>query len=163
MSIDFSKITCLVLDVDGVLTNNTLICTDEGQLWRTMHARDGYGMVKAVQHGITICIITGGGSEGVLMRLSKLGLVHIYDKVQDKKKVLNNFMDAHKISSECIAYIGDDIPDMKAMQLCAIKCCPNDAVEEISNIADYICIHDGGKGCVREVIELILKAKNLWN
>ncbi len=162
MDRDFSRITWLILDVDGVLTNNTLICTDDGQLWRTMHARDGYAMVQALQNNIQLCIITGGGSEGVVARLRKLGLQHIFDKVKDKKKVLQEFMFSHSIAQEKILYIGDDLPDLHAMQLCGIRCCPSDAVEEIRNTADYICNAEGGKGCVREVIEHILKAKKLW-
>lgn len=162
MDRDFSKITWLILDVDGVLTNNTLICTDDGQLWRTMHARDGYAMVQALHNNIHICIITGGGSEGVITRLRKLGLQHIFDKVKDKNKVLAEFMVSHRIAKDEVLYIGDDLPDLPAMQLCGIKCCPADAVVEVQNIADYICNTEGGKGCVREVIELILKAKKLW-
>lgn len=161
-NMDFDKINWLVLDVDGVLTNNTLICTDDGQLWRTMHARDGYAMVQAIHYNIHICIITGGGSEGVVARLRKLGIGNIFDKVRDKEKVLQEFMLFHNIAKEEILYMGDDLPDLAAMQICGIRCCPADAVDEIRSIADYICKLEGGKGCVREVIEHILKAKKLW-
>jgi 3-deoxy-D-manno-octulosonate 8-phosphate phosphatase (KDO 8-P phosphatase) len=87
---------------------------------------------------------------------------HNYYRVSDKVKVLIEFLTAENISTENVLYIGDDIPDYHAMQLCGLKCCPKDAVPEIQAIADYICNRNGGDACVREVIEIVLKVQEKW-
>ena len=157
-----SSVQLIALDVDGVLTDNSLICMEDGSLLRTMHARDGYAMAKAVKYGIKIVIITGGNSTGVLARLQKLGMAEIYSNIKDKKPVLETYCAEQGILLDHTIYMGDDVLDYHAMNAAGLKACPSDAVPEIKSIAEYICAQPGGKGCVREVIELILKAKGHW-
>lgn len=155
-------ITCFVFDVDGVFTNNQLIATENGDLQRTFNAKDGFALKTAVEKGYQICIITGGTSAAVHRRFELLGVKHNYYRVSDKVKVLNEFLTAENISEDNVLYIGDDIPDYEAMKICGLKCCPNDAVPEIMQLADYVCAQKGGEACVREVIEMVLKVQKKW-
>lgn len=157
-----SGISTVVLDVDGVLTDNSLLCTEDGGLLRTMNARDGYAMAEAAKNGIKLVIITGGNSIGVLKRLEKLGLADIYTNIRDKWPVLREYAETKNIDLNNVLYMGDDIPDFEVMQHCGTCACPADAVPEIKQIAHYICSLKGGEGCVREVLELILKMQNKW-
>jgi 3-deoxy-D-manno-octulosonate 8-phosphate phosphatase (KDO 8-P phosphatase) len=155
-------ISCFVFDVDGVFTNNQLIATENGDLQRTFNAKDGFALKTAIEKGYTTCIITGGTSNAVHKRFELLGVKHNYNRVSDKLKVLKEFLQQENILPENVLYIGDDIPDYEAMNLCGLKCCPNDAVPEILSIADYICHKNGGDACVREVIEMVLKVQDKW-
>lgn len=157
-----ADVRLVALDVDGVLTDNSLLCTEDGSMLRTMNARDGYAMTEAVKAGIQLVIITGGQSTGVLARLQKLGLADIYYNIRDKWPVLKHYCEGKGIPLEKALYMGDDIPDHEVMKNCGLRACPADAVPEIKAIADYICALPGGKGCVREVLELILKSKGKW-
>lgn len=155
-------ITCFVFDVDGVFTNNQLVATESGDLLRTFNAKDGFALKTAVEKGYQVCIITGGTSAAVHRRFELLGVKHNYYRVSDKVKVLKEFLSAENISADNVLYIGDDIPDYEAMKLCGLKCCPNDAVPEIVQLADYVCAQKGGNACVREVIEMVLKVQKKW-
>lgn len=152
----------IALDVDGVLTDNSLLCTEDGQLLRTMNARDGYAMAKAVKEGIQLIIITGGSSSGVLQRLENLGNIKVFSGIHKKLAVLQQYCLENNISRENTFYMGDDILDMSSVQWAGISACPKDAVQEVKSLAQYICEMPGGKGCVREVIELILRHQNKW-
>ncbi len=155
-------ITTFIFDVDGVFTNNQLVATENGDLLRTFNAKDGFALKTAIEKGYHACIITGGTSAAVHKRFELLGVKHNYYKVSNKVKVLKEFLAAENISPENVLYIGDDIPDYEAMRMCELKCCPNDAVPEILQLADYICEHKGGEACVREVIEMVLKVQGKW-
>jgi 3-deoxy-D-manno-octulosonate 8-phosphate phosphatase (KDO 8-P phosphatase) len=156
------QIHTVVLDVDGVLTDNSLICTEEGGLLRTMNARDGYVLAESAKVGIKLVIITGGNSIGVLQRLEKLGLADIFTNIKDKWPVLRDYAAAREIDLKNVLYMGDDIPDYEVMSKSGLRACPSDAVPEIKSIAHYICSLKGGEGCVREVLELMLKVQEKW-
>lgn len=155
-------ITTFVLDVDGVLTNGSLLATEQGELLRTFNAKDGLALFTALQQKFNICIITGGNSKAVYERFSQLGIKHIYYKVHNKKEVLEKFMLETNTTSQQLLYIGDDIPDVFAMKMCSIKCCPKDAIPEVQAIADYVSTKNGGDACVREVVEMVLKVQDKW-
>jgi len=157
-----SHIRLIALDVDGVLTDNTLLCTEDGHLLRAMNTRDGYAMATAHKAGIRLVIITGGSSTGVLSRLNKLGIADVFSGIQDKRPVLEQYCREKGFAPEETLYMGDDIPDYEVMQWCGTCACPNDAVPEIKSIARYICNHKGGHGCVREILELVLKQQDKW-
>lgn len=153
----------IALDVDGVLTDNSLLCTEDGQLLRTMNARDGYAIAKAIKEGIQIIFITGGTSSGVLKRLENLGSVKVFSGIHKKLPVLQTYCEENNIAQTNAFYMGDDILDLSSVRWAGVSACPKDAVQEVKSIAQYICTHEGGRGCVREVIELILRHQNKWS
>lgn len=158
----FKEAQALFFDVDGVLTNSELLITESGQLLRKMHTRDGFALKRAVEKGYHVCIITGGGSQGVVERLKGLGIRHIYTKVSDKIEVFSEHIKQHRIDPAHILYMGDDIPDLEVMRRVGLPCCPKDAAPEIIEISRYISPVIGGKGCVRDVLEKVLKLKGHW-
>ncbi|WP_340073998.1 HAD-IIIA family hydrolase [Leptobacterium sp. I13] len=156
-------ITTFIFDVDGVLTDGTVILTTDGQLLRNMNIKDGYAIKTAIESGYNICIISGGNNEGVRRRLKGLGVTDIYLGAQHKIEQLNEYFELYDIKPENVLYMGDDIPDMPGMKMVGLPCCPQDATPEIKNICKYISHKNGGKGCVRDVIEQVLKVQGKWN
>lgn len=155
-------ISTFVFDVDGVLTDGSLLVTNEGDLLRTMHVRDGFALKKAVDSGFNVCIISGGKNEGVRERLRGLGVTDIYLGASDKVEYLEEYMDIYNIKPENIAYMGDDIPDIYPMQMVGLPSCPQDAAPEVKRISTYISHCNGGQGCVRDLIEQVLKVQEKW-
>ncbi len=158
----FRHIKTFIFDVDGVLTNSDLIVLENGRLLRKMNTRDGYAIKRAVQKGYHVCIITGGKSSGVELRLRNLGVQDVYKGVQDKVEKYKYHIHAYELNPEHILYMGDDMPDYDVMRLVGFPCCPNDAAPEILNICQYVSPAKGGAGCVRDVIEKVLKLNNDW-
>lgn len=159
----FQQIKCFIFDVDGVMTDGKFLLTDEGGFLRSMNAKDGFAMKHALLNGFTLAIITGGWSEGVTNRLSKLGIDHIYTKAHDKLPCLNDFIEKAGIAKEDILYMGDDVADLPVLREVGLSCCPKDAVAEVLNTCDYISKNKGGESCVREVIEITMRSQNLWS
>lgn len=157
------NIKLFVLDVDGVLTDGSLILLENGEMARTMNIKDGYALQLAVKKGYDILIISGGKSEAVKVRLEKLGVKNIFLSVKNKKELLAKYIINNNYSIEQVLYMGDDIPDVLVMQTVGVACAPADAVPEIKAIAHYISPIPGGKGCVRDVIEKVLKLNADWN
>ncbi len=151
-----------MFDFDGVLTNGTVYLLPPGDFARTMHARDSYAIQYAVKKGYRIAVITGGNSITVKQRMEYLGVHDVYLQASDKLKCLSAYIHKNNISPANILYMGDDLPDYHAMQKVAIAACPADAAEEIKQIAHYISPKPGGFGCVRDVIEQVLKIQNKW-
>jgi 3-deoxy-D-manno-octulosonate 8-phosphate phosphatase (KDO 8-P phosphatase) len=158
----FKQITCFVFDVDGVLTDGSLLIMDDGQMLRRMSIKDGYALQLAVKKGYQVVIISGGDSEAVKIRMNKLGVKNVFLKVEDKKQQLNEFLKTHSIPLSQVLFMGDDIPDYAVMKKTGLPCCPADAVPEIKQISKYIALLKGGEGCAREVIEKVLKLNNHW-
>ncbi|HSP11639.1 MAG TPA: HAD-IIIA family hydrolase [Salegentibacter sp.] len=157
-----NDINTFVFDVDGVLTDGCIQISTQGELLRTMNMKDGYALKAAHQAGYTVCIISGGKNEGVRTRLRGLGLTDIYLGIQDKVEQMDEFFDIYNINPDQVLYMGDDIPDYYAMQKIGLPCCPQDAVAEIKNISKYVSHKKGGKGCVRDVIEQVMKVQGKW-
>ena len=155
-------ITTFIFDVDGVLTDGSIAITSEGELLRTMNIKDGYAIKTAINNGYRVCAISGGTNQGVMARLKGLGVTDIYLGENNKLACLLSYLDANRIQAENVLYMGDDIPDIAAMQKAGLPCCPNDAVSEIKEICKYISHKNGGKGCVRDVIEQVLKVQGKW-
>lgn len=156
------KIDTFIFDVDGVLTDGTLSIFPDGGLIRKMCARDGYAIKLAKEKGYNICIITGGENLMVFQRLKNLGIQSIYLKSNNKIKTFNCYCNSEKISPEKVLYMGDDIPDIEVMQSVLFPCSPKDAVNEVKSISKYISSKEGGKGCVRDVIEQTMKIQEKW-
>jgi 3-deoxy-D-manno-octulosonate 8-phosphate phosphatase (KDO 8-P phosphatase) len=157
-----NHITTFVFDVDGVLTDGTIIVTTSGELLRKMNIKDGFALKTAVDHNYNICIISGGSNEGVKLRLKGLGIKDIYLGTHNKVKHLDEFLKKYNIKYENVLYMGDDIPDLEVMKMAGLPCCPQDAVAEIKTISKYISHKKGGEGAVRDVIEQVLKVQGKW-
>ena len=156
-------ITTFVFDVDGVLTNGNVTIFPNGELIRTMNVRDGYALKVAVDAGYNVCIITGGNDVSVKKRLSGLGISAIYLGSHNKIVEFKDYLSKNKISTENVLYMGDDLPDYPVMLKVKLATCPKDAAPEIQNIAHYISQKKGGSGCVRDVIEQVLKVQDKWH
>ena len=159
---ELGKIEALVFDVDGVLSLDTSPLNEEGDPMRTANVKDGYAIRAAMAAGLKIAIITGGAVERVKLRYKKLGVGHYYDNVIDKVEFLEDFIKKTGVSLANTLYMGDDLVDYNVMLKVGLPTCPADAVPEIKNISKYISDKEGGKGCVRDVIEQVLRAKKLW-
>lgn len=158
----FKDIQTFIFDVDGVLTNSEIIVLESGKLLRKMNIRDGYAIKHALKNGYQIVIITGGKSEGVVTRLNNLGVKEIYSGVNNKIERYEELIYTYKLNPLNILYMGDDFPDIEVMHKVGIAACPKDAAHEVIEIADYISPIDGGKGCVRDVIEKVMRLHGKW-
>ncbi|MFD2567849.1 KdsC family phosphatase [Pseudotenacibaculum haliotis] len=158
-----ANINTLIFDVDGVLTNGIVTIMPDGQLVRQMNIKDGYALKTAVDAGLNVCIISGGKNEGVRIRLQNLGIKDIYLGAHDKIEKYHELTDMYNLQPENVLYMGDDIPDVPVMKLVGLPCCPNDAVSEIQHISKYISDKKGGEGCVRDIIEQILRVQGKWD
>ena len=159
----FKIIKTFVFDVDGVLTNGTLLVLNDGQQARSMNIKDGYALQLAVKKGYRVVVISGGTSDAVKDRLDKLGVKDCFLKVDDKKEKLVAYVTQHRLSWDEVLFMGDDIPDHTSMQLAGLPCCPADAAPEIKQVSQYISPITGGKGCARDVIEKVLKLNGQWD
>lgn len=159
----FKKITTFVFDVDGVLTDGSLLVLPGNIMARRMNVKDGYALQLAVKKGYNVVVISGGYSEEVTERLNRLGITDVYMRVTDKVGTLTKHLHERHLSWEECLFMGDDIPDLDVMRRVGLPCCPSDAVQEIKEAAFYISPVDGGYGCVREVIEKVMKLNCKWN
>ena len=155
-------ITTFVFDVDGVLTDGLVILDSSGEMVRTMHTKDGYALQHAIKKGYNICIITGGNSPMVKKRLEGLGIKDVFLAVHEKLSVLENYLSENNIDASQMVYMGDDIPDYPCIEMAGIGSCPNDAAVEIREISDYISHLNGGKGCVRDILEQTMRVQGKW-
>lgn len=154
-------IKAFVFDVDGVFSENIVLHTN-GDLMRYMNVKDGFAVKTAIDKGFIVAIITGGNSGSVRSRFEGLGVTDIYLNSHDKMDDFEDFYMKYGLKPEQILYMGDDIPDYEPMKVSGLATCPADAVEEIQNIAHYVSDKEGGKGCVRDVIEQVMRAQSVW-
>ncbi len=157
-----SQIRAFIFDVDGVLTDGLVHVTETGEQLRRFSIKDGYALQLAVKRGYPIAIISGGRSQSVVSRLQGLGIKDIYIGVETKTDAFEEFLLIHDLQPEQVMYMGDDIPDFPVMQKVGLPVCPADAAEEIKTISKYISPVKGGGGCVRDVIEKVLKVQGSW-
>lgn len=159
---DLTKIKALVFDVDGVLSAGTINVDTNGDFLRTTNVKDGYALHLAVKMGLRIAIITGGGEPSIALRYGRIGIEDIYQSSSVKTEKLQHLLDKYNLSKDEVLYMGDDIPDYEAMKQVGLPCCPKDAAPEIREISVYVSHKDGGCGCVRDVVEQVLKAQKKW-
>jgi 3-deoxy-D-manno-octulosonate 8-phosphate phosphatase (KDO 8-P phosphatase) len=158
----FKLITTFVFDIDGVLTDGTVFVFDNGEQVRRMNIKDGYALQLAVKKGYRVIAISGADSEAAKQRLHKLSITDVFTKVGNKKEKLLDYMKEHQLKQEEVLFMGDDIPDYEVMKNIGLSCAPSDAAPEIKHIARYISPCKGGEGCVRDVIEKVLKLNGHW-
>lgn len=158
----FKKIRCIVLDVDGVLTDGTILVTESGEFLRSFNVKDGYAIQLAVKRGLKVFVISGGQSKGVLERMKRLGVDQIHLGISNKLSLLQKISSSEGLKPDEILFVGDDIPDLESMRWCGVSVCPADAAEDIKKISSFISPFKGGKGVVRDIIEKILKLQDNW-
>ena len=151
-----------MLDVDGVLSQETISMNAEGVPERTVNIKDGYVLQLAVKLGYVIAIVTGGNTEAIRKRYSNLGITEIYLGSSIKINVYHQLLEKYQLKSDEVIFMGDDIPDYEVMKVCGCPCCPKDAAWEIKDISCYISNKKGGRGCVRDVMEQVMRAQGKW-
>ncbi len=158
------KIKAFIFDVDGVLTDGSLIANEDGSLIRIFDAKDGMGFRMAHMQGYHLGIISGGRRKSIWLRFQHCGVAKedCYLKSRDKMKDFNDFIKRHNLSAEEVMFFGDDLPDIPVMKICGCSACPSDAVAEVREVADYISPLPGGKGVAREAFELVMRLHGKW-
>ena len=152
------KIKMLVMDVDGTLTDGHIYMGPEGEAMKVFSCKDGLGLKELLPPlGITPVIITGRDSVITVKRAGELHITELYQGIADKLPLLKQIAEKYGISSEEIAYVGDDLNDLECMNYCGLTACPQDAVQTIKETVDFVAPRDGGKGAVRDFIEYIAK------
>jgi 3-deoxy-D-manno-octulosonate 8-phosphate phosphatase (KDO 8-P phosphatase) len=158
----FENVRAFFFDMDGVLTDGTLLLAPDQMQLRTMNIKDGFALQLAIKKGYSIFIISGAESQPAKERLQKLGISEVHMNVPHKEKLVCDLLKEKNLSFSEALYMGDDIPDLAVMQRCAMACCPADAVPEVKAIAHFISSKSGGNGCVREIIEKVMRVRGDW-
>lgn len=153
----------IALDIDGVLSPSTVCIREDGTPQRMGNVKDGYAIQLAVKRGLKIAVITGGHSQAMKNRMNLIGVTDVWENVADKLPVLHEWMSRNSLEKKEVAYIGDDIPDLRCLRNVGLPCAPFDAAWEVKQESLYISPFSGGYGCVRDLIEQVLKARNLWS
>ncbi|MGI6718143.1 MAG: KdsC family phosphatase [Bacteroidales bacterium] len=159
---NLKKIRSFLFDYDGVMSNGKVLMLPNGEGLRISDVKDGYAIHYAIKVGYYVGVISGGRGENMNRRLENLGVTDIFLGIANKIEVFENYLIENNLKAEEVLYMGDDIPDYEVMKIAGIAACPADASIEIKNISDYISPFKGGNGCVRDVIEQVLKAQGNW-
>ena len=157
------RIRLLILDVDGVLTDGSIILDNEGNELKRFHVRDGHGIKMLIRAGIEVAIITGRYSKVVERRAQELGIREVFQRCHIKTVAFDHLVEKLHLSPEEIAYVGDDIVDIPILMRVGLPIAVNDALEEAKEYAAMVTVNPGGRGAVREVCDFLLKAKGLWD
>ena len=158
----FKSITVFVFDIDGVLTDGKVYFMPDGTPVRALNNKDSYALQLASKKGYKLAIISGGSSEVIKNALHRLGIEYVFLKQHDKLSCYKDFITEHGIEDKNILYMGDDLPDYDIMQRVAVACCPPDAATEIKDICIYISDKKGGEGCVRDIVEQVMRVRGDW-
>lgn len=158
---ELTNIKAFAFDVDGVFSGNITL-TESGEQLRTMNIKDGYAVQLAIKKGFSIAIITGSYSEGIRKRFEGLGVKDVFMRSEQKINEFQSFLTKYSLKSSEVIYMGDDIPDYEVMKIAGIAVCPSDAAYEIKEISKYISSINGGNGCVRDIIEQVLRSQGKW-
>lgn len=150
------NIKCLILDVDGVLTDGGVWLTDQGIELKRFHIHDGLGIKRVQNAGIQVAILSGRYSPSVLVRMAELNVTHVYQGCQDKLKVFYQLLHELNIQAAQVAYMGDDLPDLPVMQVAGLSIAVANACAEVKAMAHWQTEKSGGDGAVREACERIL-------
>jgi 3-deoxy-D-manno-octulosonate 8-phosphate phosphatase (KDO 8-P phosphatase) len=159
---DLVNVKAFIFDIDGVLSTQTIALNAFGIPNRTVNLRDGYAIQLAVRKGYNICVISGSSSKEYRKRLKLLGVKDIYLNSKSKLEHFNSFLKRYNLLKSDVLFMGDDIPDYEVMKEAGLPVCPSDADNEIRQVASYVSDKKGGEGCVRDVIEQVLRLHNKW-
>jgi 3-deoxy-D-manno-octulosonate 8-phosphate phosphatase (KDO 8-P phosphatase) len=161
-NVDFNKIKLLTLDVDGVLTDGTLIINADGSESKSFNSLDGHGIRMWRRAGLKVALISGRTSVPTKRRAEQLQIEYVFQECHYKLPVIEKLVGQLGLSPANIAFIGDDLTDMPVMRYVGFAVAVANAVDEVKECADYVTTRTGGKGAVREVIEYILKNSGRW-
>ena len=159
---DIARVKALVFDVDGVFTDGKITVTPDNQFVRSYNAKDGFGMKVLTSRGYRVAIITGGRGSSLLERFRMLGVEDVYTDCFEKGKALEDFVARKGLKYEEILYMGDDIPDIEPMSRVGVPVCPADAAVDVIRAARYVSACKGGEGCVRDIIEQVMRSQGTW-
>ena len=164
MEPNLKAVRAIVLDVDGVMTDGSVLIDSNAEPLRIFNEKDGHGLRMAAMNGYILAVVTGGHTEAVHKRMAAYGVPYdnVYMKARDKRKVLIEISDRFNLSPKEILYIGDDIPDAPAMEFAGVAVAPADAAQEAIDAADIVSPVPGGCGFVRWTLELVMKAQGKW-
>lgn len=160
---NLDNISGFVFDVDGVLSASTLRIGEDGQPIRTTNLKDGFAIRRALQAGYKIAIITGGKTAAVERRYHLLGVADVFSNSGKKLPVFNQWLADNNLAAGQVAYMGDDIPDLPCLREAGLSAAPYDAVAEVRQTVDFISKFTGGYGCVRDLIESVMRAQEKWD
>lgn len=159
---DIARAEAFFFDVDGVFTDGSIVPLADGDFLRAYNAKDGYAVSYAVKEGYRIFIITGGRGDILSKRFTYLGVTELHINASDKVKILKDILERHGLNPQNVIFMGDDLPDLECMKAVGIPVCPADAASEIIEASRYVSEFAGGKGCVRDIIEQVLRAHGKW-
>lgn len=159
---DLQGVRAFIFDIDGVLSKQTVSLDNNGDPFRTVNLRDGYALQFAVKQGYKVAVISGGNSPAFKKRLNLLGIEEVNLNCANKKEVYKKYLIDENLDDSQVLYMGDDIPDIEVMKMVGTPVCPLDADSEIKQIAKYISDKNGGEGCVRDVIEQVMRLHGKW-
>lgn len=159
---DLTKIKGVVLDIDGVLSPSTVPVDSSGYPERMCNVKDGFAIQYAAKAGLQLAIISGGQSARYPNRLQLLGVKDVYMGCADKLTVLRKWMKERGLAPEEVAFMGDDVPDLPCLREVGLSCAPADCAMDLLGNVTYISRFDGGRGCVRDLLEQVLRAQGLW-
>lgn len=157
-----ATIRLLVLDVDGVLTDGRFFITESGEEYKAFDSKDGHGLRMLMKGGVRVLIISGRNSKAVDHRARELGIGSVHQGVRNKESLLRDILAQERFSTEEVCCVGDDLPDLPLFSHAGVSVAVADAVPELRQAATFTTKGRGGAGAVREVCEMILKAKGLW-
>lgn len=157
-----TEIKAFAFDVDGVFTDGQVYLLPGQEFVRAVNIKDGYAVQHCIKAGYPIAIISGGSSEEVRKRFKNLGVTDIYLKSSNKFDDYEDFRMKYGFEHHEILYMGDDVPDLPIMTKVGIPTCPADAVHEVAEASLYISDKKGGRGCVRDIIEQVLRLHSKW-
>ena len=159
----FKIITTFIFDIDGVLTDGSVLVLENGLQARRMSIKDGFALQLAVKSGYRVMAVSGSSPSPVIDRLNKLGVTEVHMAVLDKKSFISSYIEKNKLKKEEVLYMGDDLPDLPVMSVVGLSTCPADAAPELIEVTGYISPLNGGYGCVRDVIEKVLRSNDHWH
>ncbi len=158
------KIKLVALDMDGTLTDGSINIGAEGEMFKRFNAKDGLGITAAVRHGLRISVITGRKGPIVQRRTEELGIAaDALSGISAKKQALQALAEKYALSMEEIAFMGDDLNDLPALLAAGLSAAPADASDDVKLQVHYLSPRSGGQGAVRDLLELILKARGIWD
>ncbi len=156
------KVNTFIFDFDGVMTDGTVILQHDDHPLRTANVKDGYVLQLAVKLGYNVAVISGGISRSMENRFDALNIKDAFTGVRNKLETYEKYLKDKNINPEQVVYMGDDIPDIPVMKRVGVPVCPADAVEEVKQVVVYISDKKGGEGCVRDIIEQVMKVHGKW-